>query len=215
MSLKQGWSSTVDVYRGSDNKFTNLCLVVGSWASLSPTKYYVLDKKKPRKLALKCLVNKKNFSWVGRCYYYYYYHFISRWLSLNYYNIINVKQINCQLSISSKTQNKFLNKYVTIVLSCKNVFHKRHEQLGLHFLVLFLKHVKKLESFVFCSTKAQIFRDKKDIASVPYLTLFGNLACNWLRILKSYGIASFFANFEEQFCNMIIKLSFWVYCNSW
>ena len=36
----------------------------------------------------------------------------------------------------------------------------------------------------------QIFGDKKDIVSVLYLTVFGFLAYNSLRILKSYGIVS-------------------------
>ena len=71
---------------------------------------------------------------------------------------------------------------------CKNVLHKRHGQLGFHFLMFFLKHGKEPESFIFCGIKDQIFGDKKDIVSVPYLTVFGFLAYNSLRILKSYGI---------------------------
>ena len=47
---------------------------------------------------------------------------------------------------------------------------KRHGQLGFHFVILFLKYGKKLESFIFCSIKTEIFGDKKDIVSVPYLT---------------------------------------------
>ena len=64
-------------------------------------------------------------------------------------------------------------------------------ELCFHFLTLFLKHGKELESFIFCGIKAQIFRDKKDIVSAPYLTLFGFLAYNSLRILKSHGIVFF------------------------
>ena len=48
--------------------------------------------------------------------------------------------------------------------------------------------VKELESFIFFDIKAQIFGDKKDIVSVPYLTVFAFLAYNSLRILKSYSI---------------------------
>ena len=43
------------------------------------------------------------------------------------------------------------------------------------------------QSLIFCGIKDQIFGDKKDIVSVPCLTVFGFLA---LRILKSYGIVS-------------------------
>ena len=68
----------------------------------------------------------------------------------------------------------------------KNILHKRHGQLGFHFLMLFLKHGKELESItllchIFCGIKAQIFGDKKSIVSVPYITVFGFLA---------YGIIS-------------------------
>ena len=73
---------------------------------------------------------------------------------------------------------------------CKNVLHKRHGQLGFHFLMFFLKHGKEPESFIFCGIKDQIFGDKKDIVSVPYLTVFGFQAYNSLRILKSYGTVS-------------------------
>ena len=53
-----------------------------------------------------------------------------------------------------------------------------------------MKHGKEPESFIFCGIKDQIFGDKKDIVSVPCLTVFGFLAYNSLRILKSYGIVS-------------------------
>ena len=56
--------------------------------------------------------------------------------------------------------------------------------------MLFLKHGKELESFIFCGIKAQVFGDKKDVVSVLYLTVFGFLAYNLLRILKSCGIVS-------------------------
>ena len=65
---------------------------------------------------------------------------------------------------------------------CKNVLHKRCEQLGFHFLILFLKHGKELEYFIFCGIKCQIFEDKNYTVSVPYLTVFGFLADNSLRI---------------------------------
>ena len=55
---------------------------------------------------------------------------------------------------------------------CKNVLHKQHGQLGFHFLMFFLKHVKETESFIFCDIKDQIFGDKKDIVSVSHLTVF-------------------------------------------
>ena len=45
--------------------------------------------------------------------------------------------------------------------------------------------------------KDQIFGDEKDIVSVPYLTVFGFLAYNSLRILKSNG-----------FVSLILKTSF-------
>ena len=55
---------------------------------------------------------------------------------------------------------------------CKNVLHEQHGQLGFHFLMFFLKHVKETESFIFCDIKDQIFGDKKDIVSVSHLTVF-------------------------------------------
>ena len=73
---------------------------------------------------------------------------------------------------------------------CKYVLHKRHGQLGFHFLMFFLKHGKEPESFIFCGIKDQIFGDKKDVVSVPYLTVFGFLAYNLLLILKAYDIVS-------------------------
>ena len=41
-----------------------------------------------------------------------------------------------------------------------------------------------------CGTKAEIFGDKKDRASLPYLTVYALLAYNSLRILKSFGFVS-------------------------
>ena len=49
---------------------------------------------------------------------------------------------------------------------------------------------KELESFIFCGIKDQIFGDKKEIVSLPYLTLFGFHAYNSLRIFKWFGIVS-------------------------
>ena len=59
---------------------------------------------------------------------------------------------------------------------CKNILDKQHGQLVFHFLMLFLKHAKKLESFMFFGIKEQIFEEKKNIVCVPYLTVFGFLA---------------------------------------
>ena len=42
---------------------------------------------------------------------------------------------------------------------------------------------------MFYGIKAQIYGDKKNVVSVPYVTIFGFLAYNSLRI-KSYGIVS-------------------------
>ena len=60
--------------------------------------------------------------------------------------------------------------------------------------MLFLKHGKELESIIFlwhiCGIKAQLFGDKENIVSVQYIIVFGFLAYNSLRILKSYGIIS-------------------------
>ena len=42
---------------------------------------------------------------------------------------------------------------------------------------------------MFYGIKAQIYGDKKNVVSVPYVTVFGFLAYNSLRI-KSYGIVS-------------------------
>ena len=73
---------------------------------------------------------------------------------------------------------------------CKNVLLKRHGELGFYFLMLFLKHGKERESFIFCGIEVQSFGFKKDIVPVPYLTVLGFLAYNSLRILKLYGIVS-------------------------
>ena len=55
--------------------------------------------------------------------------------------------------------------------------------------MVFKKHRKELESIIFYGIKAQIYGDKKNVVSVPYVTIFGFLAYNSLRI-KSYGIVS-------------------------
>ena len=46
---------------------------------------------------------------------------------------------------------------------------------------------KELESLIFRGIKAQLFGDTKVLASVSYLTTFGYLENNSLRILKSCG----------------------------
>ena len=48
-----------------------------------------------------------------------------------------------------------------------------------------------LLSYIKATYQRPNLRDKKDIVSVPYLTVFRFLPYNLLRILKSYGIASF------------------------
>ena len=50
--------------------------------------------------------------------------------------------------------------------------------VGFPFSNVYLKHGKEPESFIFCGIKDQIFGGKKDIVSVPYLTVFGFLAYN-------------------------------------
>ena len=57
-------------------------------------------------------------------------------------------------------------------------------------MFFFFKHGKEPEYFIFCGIIDQVFGDKIDIVSVPYLTVFGFLAYNSLRILKSNGIVS-------------------------
>ena len=73
-------------------------------------------------------------------------------------------------------------------ICCKNILYKRHRQFGFHFLMLFLKHGKELECFIFFWYLSQIFEDKKNLVYVPYFTVFGILAYDSLGILKSYGI---------------------------
>ena len=65
------------------------------------------------------------------------------------------------------------------------MLQKRHGQLGFHFLTLFLKHGKELGFSIFCG-----FKDKKDIVSASYPTVFEFLAYNSLLILTSYGIVT-------------------------
>ena len=43
---------------------------------------------------------------------------------------------------------------------------------------------------MFYGIKAQIYGDKKNVVSVPYITIFGFLAYKSSRIFKSYGIVS-------------------------
>ena len=43
---------------------------------------------------------------------------------------------------------------------------------------------------MFYSIKAQIYGNKKNVVSVPHITVFGFRAFNSLRLLKSYGIVS-------------------------
>ena len=43
---------------------------------------------------------------------------------------------------------------------------------------------------MFYGIKAQIYGDKKNVVSVPHITVFGFRAFNSLRLLKSYGIVS-------------------------
>ena len=43
---------------------------------------------------------------------------------------------------------------------------------------------------MFYGIKAQIYGDKKNVVSVPHITIIGFLAYNSLRILKSNGIVS-------------------------
>ena len=71
---------------------------------------------------------------------------------------------------------------------CENVLHKRQGQLAFHFLIHILKHVKEIESFIFCGIKTQSLGIKKDIVCVSYITNFEFLAYNSLYILKAYGI---------------------------
>ena len=60
--------------------------------------------------------------------------------------------------------------------------------------------------------KDQIFGDEKDIVSVPYLTVFGFLAHNSLRILKSYDIVSLtlktsFNTAEDRPCRYLFSIA--------
>ena len=50
--------------------------------------------------------------------------------------------------------------------------------------MVFKKHRKELESIIFYGIKAQIYGDKKNVVSVSYITIFGFLAYNSLRILN-------------------------------
>ena len=81
---------------------------------------------------------------------------------------------------SNESKNKKSKAAVELIKpSCwKNVLHKRHEQLGFRFLILFLKRFKEIESFIFWGAKAHIFGGEKVIVSVPYLTTFGYLPYN-------------------------------------
>ena len=67
---------------------------------------------------------------------------------------------------------------------CKNISYKHHGQLGFHFLMVFKKHRKELESIIFYGIKAKIYGDKKNVVSVSYITIFGFLVYNSLRILN-------------------------------
>lgn len=54
-------------------------------------------------------------------------------------------------------KSTFCLKLLLLLLLLKNVLHKRHEQMGFHFRILFLKHVKELEFVIFCGIKAKFW----------------------------------------------------------
>ena len=68
-----------------------------------------------------------------------------------------------------------------------------------YLLMLFLKHGKELESFIFCGIKAQIFEGKKDIVSVPQFTVFGCLAYNHYAFLN-------YAVYHQKLGSTVLKL---------
>ena len=64
---------------------------------------------------------------------------------------------------------------------------------GFHFLIMILNDKREVQSFIYCVTIAQIFGAKKDMVSVPYLTVFVFLLYNSWRVLRLYvgGLLSF------------------------
>ena len=62
----------------------------------------------------------------------------------------------------------------------------RHRQSGFHFLILDLKFSKQEHAFIFSGTRAHTFGDKKEIVSVPYLTVLGTLLEKSFRVLRLY-----------------------------
>ena len=59
------------------------------------------------------------------------------------------------------------------------------------FYFFFFETWQTARIFIFYGIKDQIFRDKKETGSVLHLTVFGFLAYNSSRVLKSYGIVTF------------------------
>ena len=55
----------------------------------------------------------------------------------------------------------------------KKHLHRLQGQSGFHFLVFILNNEGEVQFFIFWGTIAQIFGAKKDMVSVPYLTVFG------------------------------------------
>ena len=91
---------------------------------------------------------------------------------------------------------------------CKNFLYRQHRQLDFYFLMLFLKHGKELESFIFCGINAQIFESKKDIVSVPYLTAFEFLEYNSLSIIVPMTLKTSHNIFGNRYLCRFLKLSF-------
>ena len=66
----------------------------------------------------------------------------------------------------------------------KKHLHRRQGQSGFHFLIFILNDEREVKFFIFWGTIAQIFEARKDMVSVPYLTLFGCLLYGSWRVLR-------------------------------
>ena len=87
------------------------------------------------------------------------------------------------------------------IFSIKPCFKKRlhrpqQGQSGFHFLILFsfiLNDESEVQVFNILGTVAQIFGAKKDMVSVPYLTVFGFLLYRSWQVFRFYvgGLLSF------------------------
>ena len=99
-------------------------------------------------------------------------------------------------------------------ISFKMHLHSWQGQSGFNFLVIILNDEREEQFFIFWGTIAQNFGVKKNIVSVPYLTVFGFLLYSSWRFLKLYvGDLLSFVMSPIIIAGEVVKK--FIYFNSW